>query len=167
MEIDVLPEGRVIWAAGAVRCALGRAGIRTEKREGDGATPAGRFALRRILYRPDRVGRPRTALPVAMIEHADGWCNDPRSPAYNRPVRLPFSFGHEEMWREDGLYDIVAVLGHNDDPVIPGHGSAVFLHVARPDYAPTAGCVALALDDLQRLLRDCGPGAVMRIQAPR
>lgn len=158
MDIEVFADGRLVWPGGAVRAALGRGGVRTDKREGDGATPVGCFALRRVLYRPDRLSAPATALPVAALEPDDGWCDDPGHPAYNRPVRRPFPVSHEAMWRDDGLYDVVVVLGHNDDPVVPGAGSAVFLHVARPDYAPTAGCVALALADLLRLLADCAPG---------
>jgi L,D-peptidoglycan transpeptidase YkuD (ErfK/YbiS/YcfS/YnhG family) len=143
---------------------LGRGGVALDKREGDGATPAGRFPLRRVLYRPDRTPRPRTRLPVAMIERADGWCDDPGHPAYNRPVRLPFPAGHEALWRDDGVYDLLVVLGHNDDPVIPGRGSAVFVHLVRPDRGPTAGCIAVEADDLYTLLADCGPGDVIVIE---
>lgn len=155
MDILVSADGWVRWPGGSARCALGRGGIRTDKREGDGATPVGRFPLRHVLYRPDRLAPPATALPVAPIAPEDGWCDDPADPAYNRPVRLPYPARHEELWRADEVYDVIVVLGHNDDPVVPGAGSAVFLHVARPDYAPTAGCVALAPGDLLRLLGDC------------
>ena len=158
MDIQVSRDGTVKWPGGAFRCALGRGGIRADKREGDGATPVGCFTLRRVLYRPDRLTTPETALPVAAIGPADGWCDDPADSAYNRPVQLPHPASHEEMWRADGLYDVVVVIGHNDDAVAPGLGSAVFMHVAKPDYEPTAGCVALALPDLLTLLKDCAPG---------
>lgn len=139
--------------------------MRRDKREGDGATPVGRFPLHRLLYRRDRLPAvPATALPASPIARDDGWCDDPGDPAYNRPVRLPFAAGHEKLWREDGLYDLVVVLGHNDDPPVPGLGSAIFLHVARPGYEPTEGCVALALDDLLDLLRVCGPDTVMTVE---
>lgn len=166
MDIDVTKDGRVSWPGGWARCALGRGGVRADKREGDGATPVGRFPLRRVLFRPDRLAPPETRLPVLPIDPADGWCDDLAHPDYNRPVRRPFPASHEEMWREDGVYDVVVVLGHNDDPVVPGSGSAVFMHVARPGYEPTAGCVALALPDLLRLLRDCGPGDAVAVPAP-
>lgn len=166
MEITVTADGHLSWPGGGVRCALGRGGVRTDKREGDGGTPAGLWPLRRVLWRADRLDRPRTALPATAIAADDGWCDDPADPAYNRPVRTPYPVSHEALWRDDGVYDVVVVLGHNDDPVIPGLGSAVFLHVARPDWEPTAGCVALALPDLLRLLADCGPGSVMRVLAP-
>ena len=137
------------------------------KVEGDGATPVGRFPLRRVLYRPDRGPAPDTALPVAPIGPDDGWCDDPRDPAYNRPVTLPHKGRHERLWRDDGLYDIIVVLGHNDDPVVRGAGSAVFLHVAAPDYGPTEGCVAVTNGDLRALLAACGPGDVLVVSPPR
>lgn len=155
---QVTSDGTLTYPGGAFRCALGRSGIRADKREGDGATPVGAFALRRVLYRPDRVAPPETALPVTAIQPADGWCDDAADAAYNRPVTLPHPASHEEMWRADGLYDVVVVIGHNDDPIVPGMGSAVFMHVAKPDYEPTAGCVALALPDLLALLKHCAPG---------
>jgi len=159
-------NGTVTSPGGAFRCALGRGGIRDDKREGDGATPVGCFTLRRVLYRPDRVAPPETTLPITPIDPTDGWCDDPSDPAYNQPVHLPHPASHEEMWRADGLYDVVVVIGHNDDPAVPGMGSAVFMHVAKPDYEPTAGCVALALPDLLALLKDCSPGDRLCIAAP-
>ena len=166
MEILVEPSGFLTWQTHRVRCALGRGGVRVDKREGDGATPAGAFPLRRLLFRTDRLDRPVTGLPVDPIRADDGWCDDPKDPAYNRPVRLPFAASHEKMWRDDALYDLVVVLGHNDDPPAPGHGSAVFLHVAKPDWGPTEGCVALARDDLLRLLAACDETASIRILPP-
>jgi L,D-peptidoglycan transpeptidase YkuD (ErfK/YbiS/YcfS/YnhG family) len=155
----VLPEGRlVLERVGVFRCALGKGGVRParEKREGDGATPAGLLPLRRVLWRADRGPKPRCAVPVAPIAPKDGWCDDPGHADYNRPVRLPHPARHEELWRSDGLYDIVGVLGWNDgvggEPIVPGRGSAIFLHLARPDYAPTEGCVALAERDLRAVL---------------
>jgi len=147
-----------------VRCALGRSGIVRDKREGDGSTPVGRWKLRRLVYRPDREAEPLTGLPVAAIEADDGWCDDPADPNYNRPVKRPYPTGHETMWRTDGLYDIVVILGHNDDPPVPGAGSAIFLHCARPDYGPTEGCVALAHADLRRLIAQCGPNTYLAVE---
>lgn len=139
----------VLHLAGArYRAALGRGGIALHKQEGDGATPAGVLPLRRVLYRADRVRRPRCAVTVLPLAPNDGWCDDPREGAYNQLVRLPFGGGHEALWRTDAVYDVIGVLGWNDGPIVAGQGSAIFLHVARPDYAPTEGCVALALPDL-------------------
>ncbi|TPG58069.1 hypothetical protein EAH89_08870 [Roseomonas nepalensis] len=134
------------------RCAIGRGGIRADKSEGDGATPRALLPLRRVLYRADRLPPPRCAVPVEPLAPSDGWCDDPADAAYNRPVTLPHPARHETMWRDDHVYDIVGVLGWNDAPVVRGRGSAIFLHLARPDYAPTEGCVALALPDLRAAL---------------
>ena len=95
---------------------------------------------------------PRTALPISPLSPRDGWCDDPAHPLYNRPLRLPHEARHEELWRTDRVYDLIVILGHNDAPVVPGLGSAVFLHVAQPNYAPTAGCVAVSADDLLAIL---------------
>lgn len=145
-------RGRLALGNARYDCALGRSGVTDRKREGDGATPQGCFPLRRVLYRADRLPRPRTALETGAIAPEDAWCDDPEHADYNRAVRLPHPGRHETLWREDGLYDVVVILGYNDDPVVKGRGSAIFLHVARPDLAPTEGCVALLLPDLLDLL---------------
>jgi L,D-peptidoglycan transpeptidase YkuD (ErfK/YbiS/YcfS/YnhG family) len=150
-------QGTASFGALSVRCALGRSGIAAHKVEGDGCTPAGRFPVRRLFYRPDRVRELALKIPMLPLSPADGWCDDPGDPAYNRQVTRPYPASHEAMWREDALYDLVLVIGHNDDPVVPGKGSAVFLHVAAPDYAPTAGCVAFARADLVALLEAMDP----------
>jgi len=153
-------DGRLDMGGRIVRCALGRGGVRpaADKRESDGATPLGVWPLRRVLYRPDKGGAPRTGLPVEPIAPDDGWCDASGDTNYNRPVTLPYPASAERMWREDDLYDLVVVLGHNDDPVVEAMGSAIFLHIAREGYAPTEGCVAVARDDLEALLALAGPG---------
>ncbi len=135
-------------------CALGRAGIiaRADKREGDGATPEGIYPIRSVWYRPDRIALPPIAFSSFPITPADGWCDDPGHPDYNRHVTLPFKASHERLWRDDGRYDILAVLGHNDDPAVPNLGSCIFWHIAAEDYAVTAGCVATKAEDLLSLL---------------
>jgi L,D-peptidoglycan transpeptidase YkuD (ErfK/YbiS/YcfS/YnhG family) len=165
MEMTARADGSFIYADKTLRCALGRSGaISAEaKREGDGASPLGRWPVRRALYRPDRIDPPRTALPLQAITPDDGWCDDPADPAYNRPVRLPWPARHETMTRKDGLYDLVVVLGHNDDPPAPGLGSAIFLHCAHPEFKPTEGCVALARDALIALVETLRPGDVLEI----
>jgi L,D-peptidoglycan transpeptidase YkuD (ErfK/YbiS/YcfS/YnhG family) len=152
MRATVTPGGTLLLGTEAYRTALGRGGLRAGKREGDGATPTGLLPLRMVLYRPDRLPPPACAVPVQPLAPHDGWCDDPTHPAYNRMVRLPVNASAEALWRDDPVYDIIGVLGWNDDPVQPNRGSAIFLHLARPDYAPTEGCVALALDDLRRVL---------------
>ncbi len=145
-------DGTLALAGLRLRAAVGRGGIRARKQEGDGATPAGPLPLRRLLYRADRIARPRSAVPAMPLAPQDGWCDDPFHADYNRPVRLPHETRHEALWRPDAVYDVIGVLGWNDAPVVRGMGSAIFLHVARPDYAPTEGCIALALADLLALL---------------
>lgn len=147
-------------------CALGRGGAVAAaiKREGDGATPLGDWPLRRVYYRMDRVAPPLTLLPVEPIRADLGWCDDPADPHYNQPVTLPYAASHERMLRQDALYDLVVVLGHNDAPVIPGQGSAIFWHLARPDWQPTAGCIATRPAVLQRLLVACDTDSLMRIR---
>jgi L,D-peptidoglycan transpeptidase YkuD (ErfK/YbiS/YcfS/YnhG family) len=152
MELVVDPKGWAWWGGRRMRCALGRAGTSAAKREGDGTTPVGRFPFRRVLYRPDREPPPPTRLTSEALTVADGWCDAPDDPAYNRPVRLPYPASAESLWRADGVYDLIVPLGYNDDPVRAGAGSAIFLHLARPDFAPTEGCVALARADLLAVL---------------
>ena len=132
-------------------CALGRSGIKALKREGDGATPRGRFPLRHVLYRLG-TSRPLTALALRPIRRDDGWCDGPFDRNYNRPVKLPYPASAEHLWRADGLYDVVVVLGYNDVPRIRNRGSAIFMHIARGDLKPTEGCIALRSRDLRRLL---------------
>ncbi|WP_374763149.1 L,D-transpeptidase family protein [Yunchengibacter salinarum] len=162
--------GRLTGPLTDIACTLGRAGMvpGDGKREGDGATPAGWHPVRRVLYRPDRVAAPVTGLPVQALSPQDGWCDDPMSTAYNMPVRLPVPLSHETLWRDDNAYDLLVVLGYNDDPPIPGLGSAIFLHCLKPDNAPTEGCIAVAQQDLVRLLRQMRPGdALMAGDADR
>jgi L,D-peptidoglycan transpeptidase YkuD (ErfK/YbiS/YcfS/YnhG family) len=149
-------------------CALGKSGISHRKREGDKATPAGTFRLLYGYYRRDRGPRPQSAVPLIPLRPDLGWCDDPESPLYNRPLALPVQRSHEEMWRQDGLYDLVLVLDYNLDPRRRGRGSAIFLHCARTglaawDLAPTLGCVALPRADLRRLLPRLARRVAVRI----
>lgn len=148
-----------------MRCAIGRSGMiaSAHKREGDGASPVGVWPLRRVYFRADRLSAPRTGLPVQALSPDDGWCDSPDDPHYNRPVRHPYGASAERLWRDDAVYDVIVVLGHNDDPVVPGGGSAIFLHVAHADYRPTEGCIALALPDLLQVLALASSGAALEI----
>jgi L,D-peptidoglycan transpeptidase YkuD (ErfK/YbiS/YcfS/YnhG family) len=162
---EATSQGKLRWQRREVRCALGRGGgvIAASKREGDGATPLGDWPMRQVFWRPDRLEKPVTQLPVIALRPDMGWCDDPAQPDYNRQVALPFPASHEKLWREDHVYDLIVALGYNDDPVIAGKGSAIFLHVAREDFSPTEGCVACFRDDLLALLRVAKPGDVLRI----
>jgi L,D-peptidoglycan transpeptidase YkuD (ErfK/YbiS/YcfS/YnhG family) len=141
----------------AIRAALGRSGIKSSKREGDGATPAGRFHPVRLWWRADRLPRPRTLLPVRRIGPADAWCEDPVDRRYNRPFRRSVSEPGDRLLRADGLYDLIIEIDHNTRPRVAGRGSAIFFHVAREGFAPTAGCVALSRGDFIRLLGRLSP----------
>jgi L,D-peptidoglycan transpeptidase YkuD (ErfK/YbiS/YcfS/YnhG family) len=158
------PSGTLRAGPIVVRCALGRAGIRHDKREGDHATPAGAFRLLSVFYQTERVPRQAWLLPMRRIRPSDGWCDDPRSPLYNCRVGLPCRASHEKMWRDDRLYDLVIVLDYNIRPRRKYRGSAIFLHCAGPDYAPTEGCIALRPDDLRRLLPRLSRKTVLTIK---
>ncbi len=131
---------------------IGAGGIRNPKNEGDHATPAGILPLRRVFYRADRVASPVCQLPVEPLCPLDGWCDDPTHRDYNRHVTLPHPARHERLWRDDHVYDIIVVLGYNDDPVRPGAGSAIFMHLPPAGGGPTEGCIAMAEPELRRLL---------------
>ena len=156
-------DGRLYWSRGSAAAAVGRAGVKADKHEGDGATPAGTYSLIAILYRPDRVAPPLSRLPVKPLAPTDGWVDDPRDANYNRPVSLPYPASAEQMWREDDLYDALVVIGYNMEPVVSGAGSAIFLHIATPDFGPTAGCIAVKKKILLGLLPLLGPGSKIAI----
>jgi L,D-peptidoglycan transpeptidase YkuD (ErfK/YbiS/YcfS/YnhG family) len=147
-----IAQGWLIAGSQALPVALGRKGLKGNKREGDGATPRGTFRLRRLWWRADRHPRPPTGLPSRRIGPADGWCEDPADRRYNRPVVVSPASTADRLARADALYDFIVELDHNTRPRIAGRGSAVFIHVARPGFAPTAGCIALKAGDLRRLL---------------
>lgn len=144
--------GWLEWGHVRFRCALGRSGISRIKREGDGATPAGAWPVRHAYFRQDRLRLLRAGISVRALAPADGWCDEPADRNYNRHVRHPYPASAEHMWRADGLYDVVVVLGYNDAPRIKGAGSAIFLHCARQGFTPTQGCIALARRDLVCLM---------------
>jgi L,D-peptidoglycan transpeptidase YkuD (ErfK/YbiS/YcfS/YnhG family) len=149
--------GRIFAGNFQFPCALGKGGATIKKREGDGSTPLGTFRLRRLWYRADQIRRPLTGLMIRQTKPRDGWCDEPRHRRYNKPVQLPFAASHEKMWRDDSLYDCVIEIGWNDQPAIPGRGSAIFMHIARSGYKPTEGCVALSAKSMNKLIRRIGP----------
>jgi L,D-peptidoglycan transpeptidase YkuD (ErfK/YbiS/YcfS/YnhG family) len=148
----------------ALQVVLGRSGVRANKYEGDGATPRGRFRLVRLWWRADRHPRPRTLLPANPITPDLAWCEDTADRRYNRPFLRSPADGGDRLWREDHLYDFVIEIDHNSRPRVAGRGSAVFVHVARPNRGPTAGCVALTTNDIVRLLARLGPATRIAIQ---
>jgi L,D-peptidoglycan transpeptidase YkuD (ErfK/YbiS/YcfS/YnhG family) len=158
--------GRVIAGGQSFVCTLGRAGVTTDKVEGDGKTPIGIFPFRRLFYRADRIARPETGIPCEILTPDIGWCEKVDHPDYNRAIRLPHPAVTDHMTREDHLYDICVIIGHNDDPVVAGKGSAIFMHLSRPDLGPTAGCIGLAMDDLLFVLKQCGKDSTIAILPP-
>lgn len=164
-DLMVSGAGMASIAGRSFRCAVGRGGVSSAKREGDGATPIGAWPLRQVLYRPDRGMRPVTALQTTPMKSTDGWCDAPTDPNYNRMVRHPYPASAEHLWRRDSIYDLIVVVGYNDAPVVPGKGSAIFLHIARPDYSPTAGCVAFSRRDLVTILGLLSPASRLVVSA--
>ena len=134
------------------RCALGKAGVNKKIKEGDGITPKGVFKITKIYYRADKIKAIKTNIKKIKITKNMGWCDDPVSRFYNRPIKLPSKFGHEKLYRNDDLYDLVAVLNYNTNPVIKNKGSAIFMHIAKSSYKKTEGCIALKKDDLINIL---------------
>ncbi|WP_169543770.1 L,D-transpeptidase family protein [Sneathiella aquimaris] len=161
-----IPFGTLSFDGQSWPCAVGKSGVTADKKEGDHASPAGVFPIRAVYFRADRIDRPRTSVPVFEISEKDGWCDDPSSAAYNQKITLPFEDRHECLMREDHLYDLIVVLGHNDNPPIPGKGSCIFMHVAKEDYSGTEGCVALRLDHLQSLLGRISTETCLEITLP-
>jgi L,D-peptidoglycan transpeptidase YkuD (ErfK/YbiS/YcfS/YnhG family) len=147
----------------AISAAIGKSGVSHRKREGDGASPAGAFRLERAFFRNDRVPRIATLANLRPLKRCAGWSDDTGSHRYNRPIQAGAKESHEKLWREDRVYDVIIPTSHNQRPRVLGAGSAIFLHLARPGYAPTEGCVAISLPDLRRLLPRLGRKAQLVI----
>jgi L,D-peptidoglycan transpeptidase YkuD (ErfK/YbiS/YcfS/YnhG family) len=150
-------QGWLTAGGQTVAVALGRGGIKANKREGDGGTPKGTYRPRQVWWRADRHPRPSTFLPIRAIGPEDAWCEDPNSRHYNQPVQLGRDRDGDRLKRDDHLYDFIIEMDHNSSPRIKGRGSAVFLHLARENFSPTAGCVSMTKSAMLRLLRRLGP----------
>ncbi len=148
----IATRGWLVAGPWTLPVALGRGSIKANKREGDGGTPRGTFRPVRLWWRPDRGPRPATRLPIRRIGIDDGWCEDPSDRRYNRPVRVAAGSMADRLMRSDALYDLIVEIDHNTRPRVAGRGSAVFIHLARPGFAPTAGCIALSGPALRRLV---------------
>lgn len=147
------------------RCSIGRSGVIANKEEGDGGTPKGGFYLRKVFYRSDTINETdiKTTLPIQVLQADDGWCDDVKCEEYNQHIKLPFPGSHEKLWRDDNLYDLIVVVGYNDYPIEKGKGSAIFLHIARENYAPTVGCIAFNKKDLLEILEQLTPETILTI----
>lgn len=167
MNLRVISDTELECNGKIYRCAIGKNGFSSSKVEGDNCTPIGTWALRECWWREDKLpSAPKTALPLRKTQPTDGWCDAPDDGHYNQHVTFPYSASHEKLWRDDDVYDVVVVLGYNDAPAEPGKGSAIFMHVARPNYEGTEGCVALALPDLLEVLQQVDGSSHMEI-APK
>jgi L,D-peptidoglycan transpeptidase YkuD (ErfK/YbiS/YcfS/YnhG family) len=145
------------------RCALGKAGIKKKKKEGDNITPEGTFKIIRVYYRRDKIKNISTLIKKKEIKKKIGWCDDPVSSVYNKEIKLPSKFSHEKLYRKDNLYDLILVLNYNINPIIKNKGSAIFIHIAKKNYEPTAGCIALKKRDLVELLENIKKNTKIKI----
>lgn len=163
-DIVVEPSGTLTFRGKQYRCSLGQGGITNNKREGDKATPTGRYQLRELFYRPDKFSAPpKTSLPSTALTPDDAWSDDPAMPEYNTHIKLPAKGSYENLWRKDYLYDLIVPISYNDDPIVPGKGSGIFIHVAREGYTGTYGCIGLAKEDLLEILADIKPTTRIQI----
>ena len=134
------------------RCALGKAGVKKKVMEGDNITPKGIFKIIKIYYRSDKIKKIKTLIKKIKIKKNMGWCDDPRSPFYNKLIKLPSKYSHEKLYRNDNLYDLIVVLSYNTNPIIKNKGSAIFMHITKSSYKKTAGCIALKKEDLVKII---------------
>ena len=132
-----------------LRCSIGKRGISINKKEGDKKTPKGKFKLKYILYRKDRMPNLKTKLKKIEIKKNMGWCDDPGSKHYNKIINYPFKYSAEKLWRKDNIYDVIIIIDYNLNPIIKNKGSAIFLHIAKQRYKPTNGCIAVSKKNIK------------------
>jgi len=146
-----------------IKCAIGKRGIGNKKREGDKITPKGKFKIKTILYRKDRVSHFRSKITKLSIKKNMGWCDDPKSKKYNKLIRLPFKGSAEKLYRGDNTYDIILVLNYNLNPIRKGKGSAIFIHVAKKNYKNTLGCIAVSKKNLKKIIKKINKSTIVNI----
>ena len=161
LETIIKPDGVYTeWLDSVFKAAIGKNGViaAEDKTEGDLKTPKGCYKVTRGFYRPDKMDCPKSIIPFTALDPSFGWCDDQSHPLYNQQILKPFNASHEDLWRDDDVYDLILVTDHNTNPIVPGKGSAVFIHVARDDFTPTAGCLALRKEDLLMIIERCEAG---------
>ena len=146
-----------------VKCAIGKRGIGVKKREGDQITPKGKFKIKYILYRKDRISNLKTKLLKKTINKKMGWCDDPKSIFYNKLIRLPSKYSFERLYKKNNTYDIILVLNFNINPTIKNKGSAIFIHVATKNYKKTEGCIAVNKKDLRQMVEKISKKTIVNI----
>ena len=137
-------KNKITFTNYKAKCAIGKRGISKNKVEGDLKTPKGSFNLEYILYRKDRIGQIKTTLKKIIIKRYMAWCDDPLSKYYNQLVKLPFKYSAERLFRKDNIYDVIIVVNFNRKIIKKNKGSAIFIHLAKKNYKPTKGCVAIS-----------------------
>ena len=145
------------------RCALGKAGIGKKKKEGDNITPKGLYKIVKIYYRKDRIKKVSSKLKLIKITKNIGWCDDPNSEKYNQIINLPTKYSYEKLYRKDNIYDLILVLNYNMNPVVKNKGSAIFIHIAKQEYQPTQGCIALKKGNLVKLISKINKNIAIKI----
>jgi len=146
-----------------IKCAVGKRGIKKKFKEGDLVTPTGRFKVKLILYRKDRVKKLSTSIKKLTIKKNMGWCDDPDSYKYNKLITLPFKYSHERLFRKDRIYDIILVLNYNMNPIKKNKGSAIFIHVAKNNFKPTKGCIAIKKKEILKITKDLRSNSEIKI----
>ena len=159
----VVKNGFLINQNQKFKCSIGYNGLTKNKLEGDGCTPIGIFNISKILYRPDKISNFKFNLESEAIKKNDGWCDDINSEFYNQKIRFPFIQSAEHLYRDDDLYDLICVINYNLNPIKKGKGSAIFLHVAKEDYSPTHGCVAIKKEELFKICLELETGSIIVI----
>ena len=146
-----------------VKCAIGKRGIGNKKREGDKITPIGKFKIKTILYRKDRISHFKSKINKLSIRNNMGWCDDPKSKKYNKLIKIPFKGSAEKLYRKDNTYDIILVLNYNINPIRKGKGSAIFIHIARKSYKSTLGCIAVSKRNLKKIIKKINKSTIVNI----
>ena len=146
-----------------VKCAIGKKGIKSKKREGDLTTPKGTFKIKSIFFRKDRIKRLKSKIKLKQIRKDMGWCDDPKSKKYNKLIKIPFKGSAEKLYRKDNTYDIILVLNYNINPIRKGKGSAIFIHVARKNYRNTLGCIAVSKRNLKKIIKKINKSTIVNI----
>jgi len=149
------------------KCAIGKRGIRNKRKEGDLITPKGKFKIKYILFRKDRIKNIQTQIKKKVIKKNMGWCDDPKSKEYNKLIRLPSKYGHEKLYRKENIYDVILVLNYNTNPIVKNKGSAIFIHVAKQNYKKTQGCVALKKKHLLKIIKDLNKNTIIKIESQK
>tara|TARA_B100001248_G_C27333870_1_gene432822 strand:- start:664 stop:1164 length:501 start_codon:yes stop_codon:yes gene_type:complete len=163
----LISKKHLIYNNYKVKCAIGKRGIDCKKKEGDLITPKGKYKIKYILFRKDRIKKIQSKIKKIVIKKNMGWCDDPKSKQYNKLVKLPFKYKFEKLYRKENVYDIILVLNYNMNPVIKNRGSAIFIHIAKNNYEKTKGCVAIKKVHLLKILKELKINSNVKIESQK